>query len=77
MMQKIMNFGWILLIITTIIIHFLKIINIYFKPSFLNKYEIFSNINISRAKLSLYYLLTMLVLFKILIEKMPFTLSVK
>lgn len=68
-MQKIINYAWISFFSITIIIHFFKIVYIYFKPTWLNQYESISNTNISKYKLSLYYLLTLLVLIKIVMEK--------
>lgn len=68
-MQKIINYAWIAFFSITIIIHFFKIVYIYFKPTWLNQYESISNTNISKYKLSLYYLLTLLVLIKIVMEK--------
>ena len=68
-MQKIINYAWIAFFSITIIIHFLKIVYIYFKPTWLNQYESISNTNISKYKLSLYYLLTLLVLIKIVMDK--------
>ncbi len=68
-MQKIINYAWIAFFSITIIIHFLKIVYIYFKPTWLNQYELISNTNISKYKLSLYYLLTLLVLIKIVMDK--------
>ena len=75
MLDKMMSYGWVIFIITTIIIHFLKIIYIYFKPTFLKKYSIVSNTSIPESKLSLYYLLTILVLIKIVIEKLEIVLK--
>ena len=72
MVQKIINYGWIVFFSFTIVIHFLKIIYIYFKPAWLNKYEIILNTNISKYKLSLYYLLTILVLINIVMEKFKY-----
>ena len=72
MVQKIINYGWIIFFSFTIAIHFLKIIYIYFKPTWLNKYEIILNTNISKYKLSLYYLLTIMVLIHILMEKFKY-----
>jgi hypothetical protein len=71
-MQKFINFFWIAFFSFTIVIHFLKIIYIYFKPTWLNKYEIILNTNISKYKLSLYYLLTILVLINIVMEKFKY-----
>ncbi len=68
-MQKIINYAWIAFFSITIIIHFFKIVYIYFKPTWLNQYESISNTNISKYKLSLYYLLTLLVLIKIVMDK--------
>lgn len=68
-MQKIINYAWIAFFSITIIIHFFKIVYIYFKPTWLNQYELISNTNISKYKLSLYYLLTLLVLIKIVMDK--------
>jgi len=72
MVHKIINYGWIAFFSFTIAIHFLKIIYIYFKPTWLNKYEIILNTNISKYKLSLYYLLTILVLINIVMEKLKY-----
>jgi hypothetical protein len=72
MVQKIINYGWIIFFSFTIVIHFLKIIYIYLKPAWLNKYEIILNTNISKYKLSLYYLLTLLVLINIVMEKFKY-----
>ena len=69
MVHKIINYGWIAFFSLTIATHSLKIIYIYLKPAWLNKYEFISNTNISKYKLSLYYLLTLLVLIKIVMEK--------
>lgn len=72
MVQKIYNYGWIIFFSFTIAIHFFKIVYIYFKPAWLNKYEIILNTNISKYKLSLYYLLTIMVLINIVIEKFKY-----
>ena len=71
-MQKIINFFELSIFSISIITHFFKIVYIYFKPTWLNKYEIILNTNISKYKLSLYYLLTILVLINIVMEKFKY-----
>lgn len=71
-MQKIINFFELSIFSISIITHFFKIVYIYFKPTWLNKYEIILNTNISKYKLSLYYLLTIMVLINIVIEKFKY-----
>lgn len=57
MFKKISDFFFILIIAQSMIVQFLRIIYLLFKPSFLTKYEFFSNYTISKYKLSLYYVL--------------------
>ena len=71
-MQKIINFFGLSFFSISITTHFLKIVYIYLKPTWLKQYEDISNTNISKYKLSLYYLLTLLVLIKIVMEKFKY-----
>ena len=57
MFKKIADFFFILIIVQSMIVQFLRIIYLLFKPAFMTKYEFFSNYAISKYKLSLYYVL--------------------
>ena len=57
MLKKIVDFFFIILISQSMIVQFLRIIYLLFKPSFMFKYKFFSDYTISKYRLSLYYVL--------------------
>jgi len=57
MLKKIIDFFFILLIAQSMIVQFLRIFYLLFKPSFISKYKFFSDYTISKYRLSLYYVL--------------------
>jgi len=57
MLKKIVDIFFILLIAQSMIVQFLRIIYLLFKPSFMSKYKFFSDYIISKYRLCLYYVL--------------------
>jgi hypothetical protein len=57
MLKKIVDFFFILLIVQSMVVQFLRIIYLLFKPPFMSKYKFFSDYTISKYRLSLYYIL--------------------
>ena len=57
MLKNIADLFFISLIVQSMIVQFLIIIYLLFKPPFMSKYKFFSNYSISNYKLSLYYVL--------------------
>lgn len=69
MFKKIMDFNTIILMSLSIIVHFFRMIYLLFKPRFMSKYEFFANYTVSKSQLSVYYLLSILVSYWIILKK--------
>ena len=69
MFKKIMDFNTIILMTLSIIVHFFRMIYLLFKPRFMSKYEFFANYTVSKSQLSVYYLLSILVSYWIILKK--------
>jgi len=69
MFKIIMDFNTIILMSLSIIVHFFRIIYLLFKPRFMTKYEFFANYTVSKSQLSVYYLLSILVSYWIILKK--------
>jgi len=61
MIKLIVNYVIIILLSVSVIAHFLRIIYLYFKPGFLEKFTFVSKPDLGTNKLALYYLLTIIV----------------
>jgi hypothetical protein len=64
-----MDFNTIILMSLSIIVHCFRIIYLLFKPRFMSKYEFFANYTVSKSQLSVYYLLSILVSYWIILKK--------
>ena len=71
MIKKIMDFNTILLMsfIIIIIIHIFRMIYLIFKPRFMSKFEFLTNYTVSKYQLCIYYLLSILVSYWIILKK--------
>ena len=69
MIKKIMDFNTILLMSFSIIIHIFRMIYLIFKPRFMSKFEFLTNYTVSKYQLCIYYLLSILVSYWIILKK--------
>jgi hypothetical protein len=69
MFKRIMDFNVIILMSLSIIIHIFRMIYLLFKPRFMSRYELFRNYSVSKSQLSVYYLLSILVSYWIILKK--------
>lgn len=58
MVDKFAKYFFLLLLSIALITHILKLVYMVFKPIFMSRYKYFSNINLSKTDLILYYILT-------------------
>jgi hypothetical protein len=70
MMDKIANINTIILVSIALIFHVLKIVFLYWQPSFIKKYKFLIQTDISKFHLLLYYLLVIIVTAQILHDKL-------
>ena len=69
MFKIFMDYSFIFLIAISMIVQFLRVIYLLFKPTFMSKYKFFSDYTISKYRLSIYYILAIAVGYYIIFKK--------
>ncbi len=69
-MKTFADINTIILVSIALIFHILRIVFLYWQPSFIKKYKFLTQTNISKFQLLLYYLLVIIVTVQILHDKL-------